>query len=119
MRFIPMKTLHPLFWRGFSSLGILLTALLTPGPTASSAVDETINKGVWKLLYNATDAQVNSPAWLSSDSDGDGLTNQAELDAGTNPFNPTATHRVTSLTATATNVSIAFPTLPKKLYFVE
>ena len=48
--------------------------------------DATINKTVWKMLYGLTDAQVNDPIWLSQNDDGDDLSNQAEMGAGTNPL---------------------------------
>src|SRR5688572_16409752 len=116
---IPMTTFHNPFWRGVASFGILLTALLGIAPRATAVVDEAINKGVWKLLYHVTDAQVNNASWLAADDDGDGLTNQAELDASTDPFNRDSGLRVTALTANVTTVSLSFPTLAKKLYLVQ
>ena len=116
---IPLTTLHTQIRRGVGYLGILFFSLFGLISTASAVVDEAINKGVWKFLYNATDAQVNSPTWLAADDDGDGLTNQAELDAGTNPFRPSSVFKVTTLTATATNVSMVFPTRTNKMYVAQ
>jgi uncharacterized protein (DUF1800 family) len=111
--------LHTKFWPGFGSIRILLVALLGLGTAAKAAVNEAINKEVWKLLYHVTDAQVNSPSWLAGDDDGDSLTNKAELDAATDPFNRNSALRVTALSNTATTVSLTFPTQARKLYAVE
>ncbi|HET6409423.1 MAG TPA: DUF1800 family protein, partial [Chthoniobacteraceae bacterium] len=119
MTLIPLTTLPANLWRRFASFGMLLAALLSLEWTASAAIDEAINKGVWKLLYRASDAQVNSPSWLAGDDDGDAMSNQAELDAGTDPFNRNSSLKVTSLNADLANVSLTFPTLAKKLYVVQ
>ena len=114
-----MKTFSNPLWRGVASFGVLVVSLLAFALPVRAAVDEAINRGVWKLVYKVTDAQVNSAAWLAADADGDGLTNQAELNAATDPFKPSSGLRVTALTANATTVSLTFQTLAKKSYSVE
>src|SRR5262245_1441495 len=116
---IAIPTFHHSFRRTLVSLGILLVALFSLASSAGAAVDESINKNTWKWLFGATEAQVNSVAWLAADDDGDSITNQAELAAGTNPFDPGAGLRVTALAADATTVSLTFPTAARKLYTVE
>jgi hypothetical protein len=109
-----MKTFHYTLCRSVASFGMLLAALLSLTLDRLCAVDETISKGVWKLLYRATDAQVSSATWLAADDDGDGIKNQSELDAGTDPFDPNSGLRVTSFDRHATTVSLTFPTVGEK-----
>ncbi len=66
---------------------------------AAAAIDLEINRTVWKIVYALTDAQVNNEAWLAADDDGDGLTNGAELTAGTNPSRADSTLAISALTA--------------------
>ncbi|MEP6808922.1 MAG: DUF1800 family protein [Chthoniobacterales bacterium] len=98
---------------------VVAFAFLRTTSFSAPAFDSEINKTVWRMLYNLTDAQVNDPAWLSQDSDGDGLTNAAELIAGTNPLKADSTLAIRALAADATTVSLTFPSLKGKLYFVE
>lgn len=114
-----MKTLPTTLRRGVASLGVLFAALFSFTPRASAVVDESINKTAWKHVYNVSDAQINSATWLAADDDGDGLTNQAELDAATSPFDRNSSLRVTAMTNTATTVSLTFPTAAKKTYSIE
>ncbi len=71
------------------------------------------------MLYGLTDAQVHDPIWLGQDTDADGLTNQAELSAGTDPFKATSRLGTSALTADAATVSMTFPSIKGKLYRVE
>src|SRR4051812_35448625 len=101
---------------------LALTALVTAAAlsaVAAPAIDTAIDKTVWQMLYGLTSAQVNDPAWLAQDSDGDGLTNADELAAGTNPLVATSTVRLTNLTADASNVALTFATVKGKLYTVQ
>ncbi|MGZ5521551.1 MAG: DUF1800 family protein [Chthoniobacterales bacterium] len=86
---------------------------------ASATIDTAVNLTVWKLFYNLTDAQVNDPAWLAADDDGDGLTNGAELAAGTNPESSKSMVEVTSTTMDLNYVYLGFPTAKGKLYSLE
>ena len=99
-------------------LAALACSLAFPA-VAAPAFDTEINKTVWKMLYGLTDAQVNDPVWLSQDADGDGLTNQAELIAGTNPLLPASTIAITNETADATSAFLTFATIKGKLYTIE
>ncbi|MGI8820535.1 MAG: DUF1800 family protein, partial [Chthoniobacterales bacterium] len=86
---------------------------------AAAAIDPAIDQTVWRMLYGLTDAQVNDPIWLAQDSDGDGLTNGAELMAGTNPLAANSSLRISSVTASGTNAAVTFPSVSGKLYQVE
>jgi uncharacterized protein (DUF1800 family) len=119
MMLIPLTTFNAKLRRGLGSLGILLAALFSLGSITHAAIDENINKGIWRLLYGVTATQAGDPVFLAGDSDGDGVSNQSELDAGTNPFDRNAVLRVTTLTTTTTTVSLTFPTRNKKLYVVQ
>jgi hypothetical protein len=56
----------------------------------------------------------------NGDEDGDGMTNQQEDVAGTNPFDPTSVFKVTSITRPdANDVSLTWTTVPGKKYQVE
>ncbi len=119
MMLIPLTSFTAKFRRGLGSFGILLATLLSLGSVAPAAIDENINKGIWRLLYNVTATQASDPVFLAADNDGDGVSNQGELDAGTNPFDRNSVFRVTTLTTTATTVSMTFSTRNKKLYVVQ
>ena len=78
-----------------------------------------INQTVWKMLYGVTDAQFNSPTWLTSDDDGDGIRNCDELIAGTNPFSAGSAIKITAITSTDTTASFTFPTASGKQYVLQ
>jgi len=114
-------------FRGPLLTPFLAFVLVFPFP-ASAQIDQNINNAVWRMLYgvsntqfylNGDPAQGLNKAWLNADSDGDGLTNGAELAAGTNPFKPNSALAVTSITGTATTVSLTFPTVAGKLYIAQ
>lgn len=78
----------------------------------------TINQTVWKMKYGVTDTQMITAGWLSGDDDGDGLKNGVEIAAGTNPFVAGSVVKISSITADAANVTIAFPIIKGKQYVV-
>ena len=98
----------------FSLAAVL--AVVSPG---RAQIDTSINLTVWEMLYGVTDAQASDPAWLARDDDGDGISNGAELAAGTNPFDATSTLAVKSSTLSGGNVSLSFGTVAGKLYSVQ
>ena len=107
----------------YSRTGFQLIALaFAAGIGASSAMADinTINESVWKLQYGVTDAQMANANWLlNGDDDGDGVKNGAEIAAGTNPFLSASVVKITSITATATTVTLTFPTMKGKQYVVQ
>ena len=86
---------------------------------AQATIDTAVNTTVWKLLYGLTDAQVNDPNWLAADDDGDGLTNGAELLAGTNPESSKSMVEVTNAAMDPGSIYLSFATAKGKLYSVE
>ena len=78
-----------------------------------------INQTVWMMLYDVTTAQVNDPTWLARDDDGDGLSNGAELAAGTNPFSPASSLSVSSTGLSGGNASLSFASVAGKLYTLQ
>ncbi len=99
-------------------LRVGLATLLLSG-SVSGQIDQTINRTVWKMLYGVTDAQLADPLWLAADDDGDGVTNGDELVAGTNPFKADSNIAFTTLTRSAGNTQLAFPTQRGKQYVAE
>ncbi|MDQ6656152.1 MAG: DUF1800 family protein, partial [Verrucomicrobiota bacterium] len=94
-------------------------AFSLPLLSRATPIDPEIDKTVWKMLYGLTDAQVNSSAWLAQDDDGDGLTNGAELTAGTNPLRADSYFRVISLTTSPVSTALSFPSAKGNLYVVQ
>ncbi|MDQ6859852.1 MAG: DUF1800 family protein [Verrucomicrobiota bacterium] len=88
-------------------------------PPARGDIDTNLTKQVWKLVNGLTDAQVNDPLWLAQDDDRDGVSNGAELAAGTNPLRADSTIMIKNVSADATQVYLSFPSVRGKLYSVE
>ena len=111
---------HRIIRRG-QFFALLLTACLFYGTNrqAWGAADMNVTKAVWKSLYGVTDTQINDPAWLARDDDGDGVSNGAEITAGTNPFQAGSTLKVSSTTTSPTTVSVTFPSQIGKLYVLQ
>ena len=105
-------------WRWLPALLVASLGLL-PAP-ASAQIDYSIDQTVWKMLYGVTDAQMSSAAWLAADDDGDGLSNGAELAAGTNPFS-SASHFAVGATVRNSDGSLGltFPTAAGKNYVLQ
>jgi len=114
----------------FSALSVLATTALALFGFARSAHADinTINQQVWQLKFGVTKAQLylnGDPAqglnttWLNADDDGDGVKNKDELAAGTNPFSNTNTIKISSISSSAGNVTIQFPTENGKRYRVQ
>ena len=80
----------------------------------------SITKAVWKSVYGVTDAQINDSAWLARDDDADRMSNNAEITAGTNPFQAGSILKISSMTMpNPTTVSMTIPTQAGKLYVLQ
>ena len=86
---------------------------------ATAAIDLEINRTVWKIVYALTDAQVSNEVWLAADDDGDGLTNGAELAAGTNPTRADSALAISALTADPAFSHLTFRSVAGKRYALE
>lgn len=107
-------------------LGVLIC--MAGGGPRLLAVDTGINNAIWKMRYGVTDAQLYlngdpqqgvNTTWLNADDDGDGISNGAEIAAGTNPFLAGSTLKVTSITADTTQVHMTFATESGKQYVAQ
>lgn len=87
--------------------------------SAARADMASVNQMVWKMKYGVTDAQLGNSAWLAADDDGDGITNGAELAAGTNPFSASKTIKVSDISKSGGSVTMQFPTEDGKRYRAE
>ncbi len=97
---------------------LLCVSVLLAAPSRAQ-IDASVNQTVWKMLYGVSDAQLSDPAWLARDDDGDGISNAAELAAGTNPFDARSGLVVTSTVLSGGNASLSFTTAPGKLYLLQ
>ena len=88
-------------------------------PSARADIDQSINQTVWMMYYGVSPTQINNPAWLAADDDGDGLSNGAELAAGTNPFNAQSNLSVTSAPTAGGVMTLTFPTVAGKNYVLQ
>ena len=104
------------FWRLLPLCVLVLTGTAAP---ARAAIDYNIDRVLWQMLYGVTDAQINSAAWLAADDDGDGVSNGAELAAGTNPFDSTSKPAITSMSNGASGLTLSFPTVMGKQYLIQ
>src|SRR4051812_31998753 len=94
--------------RAFAAILLLVVCGLHPLPAAPQLTMDELTKNVWKRAFHISDAQANDPLWLAQDDDGDGISNGAELAAGTNPASRTSTLQVTNTTLTANVVHVSF-----------
>ncbi len=105
---------------------LALAALVLFGFARFAHADvNSINQQVWQMkfavsngqLYTSGDpAQGLNTAWMNADDDGDGIKNKEELAAGTNPFSRSNTIKISSITASGSNVTLQFPTENGKRY---
>ena len=108
--------------RGGTRLLFLLTFLafaLGVVFRSHAEVDQTVNQAVWKMYHGVTDAQINNALWLAADDDGDGLTNGAELAAGTNPFSTASNLAVAMASNVDGSLSVTVPTVGGKAYRLQ
>lgn len=107
------------FLRRFVVPAAAAVLLLSPGGRLTAAIDENASEQIWKLKFGVSEAQMGNEAWMNQDSDGDGLKNGAEVGAGTNPFDPVRTIKISNLSLNGSQVNLSFPTEIGKLYRVE
>ncbi|MEQ1747846.1 MAG: PA14 domain-containing protein [Prosthecobacter sp.] len=86
---------------------------------AFAVIDDELTGNVWKVKYGVTATQWSDANWLLADSDGDGMSNGAELGFGTNPFISGEVVKITEITLGATNANLTFPTLSGKKYVMQ
>src|SRR4051794_20345949 len=93
----PMTTraVCALFWQAAAILVIALSGFQPQAAAQQLSMDQ-LTKNVWKRTFNISDAQANDPVWLAQDDDGDGITNGAELIAGTDPESRGSTLQITN-----------------------
>jgi len=97
----------------------LIMLLLGVIPRAGAQINTSIDQSVWMMLYGVTQAQMNSASWLAADDDGDGMSNQAEMIAGTNPFSGSSRFAITTVASGTNGLQFTFPTVAGKLYVLE
>ncbi len=71
------------------------------------------------MVFGLTEAEVDDAIWLGQDSDGDGLTNRAELAAGTKPRRAHSLLAIKGVTADTDNVYLTLPTVIAKQYEIQ
>jgi hypothetical protein len=96
---------------GRSFLGIISNVPLTSVTIGAVAG----GSGAWPTADSIITGDLNP----DSDLDGDGMTNQAERLAGTDPGDPTSALRVTSLTKSDAGMAIGFSAVAGKSYRLE
>ena len=102
-----------------SRLALAAFVLLGLAGPSWAVIDQSINQTVWKMLYGVSDAQINSSTWLAADDDGDGVSNGAEMAAGTNPFSAGSAIKISTITSDVNSVYMSFPSVQGKQYVVE
>jgi len=110
---------YSLLCRGAATLATFAAIFAFISGPLLAAIDEDKTKQVWRLKYGVSAAQVANTSWLGQDADGDGSTNEEEIAAGTNPFSPSTTIRVSQVALNAGNAELTFPTEPGKRYQAE
>lgn len=94
---------------------IRFAALLLLACNAHAALDLNSDQvpDVWALTYNT------GAISMTADSDGDGQTNAQEAAAGTNPFSPSSTVKVSNVTIDAYGIHLVFASQAGKRYRVQ
>jgi uncharacterized protein (DUF1800 family) len=104
------KTLHSLrsaFWISIILCGILTSSLFATTDNNADGYDD-----LWQAIYGIT---ISSHP-LTEDADGDGATNEAESEAGTNPNDPNDFLRLVETTVSDTEVNVQVETVDGKKY---
>lgn len=104
--------------RGLGAKWLALATIIA-GHLPAQAQDANFTKQIWRLKFGVSATQLADTDWLKADADGDGTTNGDEIAAGTNPFVPSVTMRVKTITKNGSNVDLTFPTTVGKRYRAE
>lgn len=121
MRAIPAQRMSTPFLLTLRHLkSTVIAAMFIIGLSVAGYADmASVNLGVWKAKFGVTDTQANDPLWLAKDDDGDGITNGAELAAGTNPFSVGSVVKIKTIVVGASTVALTFSTENGKQYIVQ
>jgi len=95
-------------------IGILIAAAIL-AQEAKGQIDDNGNlqSDVWEMRYNAHDLAPNS------DADGDGVTNQAEAEAGTDPFDPASNFKINNLATSGAMLELDWLGAAAKVYHLQ
>jgi large repetitive protein len=97
------------------------TSAFSGGVTVTTV--STVNDGIpdaWRAAYfGGTGMTTNSSSCATCDADGDGLNNQSELYAGTNPTNAASTLKLTALNPIGSGNVVSLPSISGISYRIE
>lgn len=106
--------------QNFETSATTYTVTGLPNGVTATATVATLNPNDTTVASSPTSASSQTRSLTSSgDEDGDGMTNAAEVAAGTNPLDPSSIFRITSMTPVQGGFSITWDAIPGRTYTVE